>query len=163
MTLTKIYIIRHAEKPLSGPSVHLTERGVTRAAALSVMFDHVRSGAYLPLDALYATASSANSRRAIETLEPLHAALPSLPFTTSFENGDERGLVAAMKASRYGVVLVAWHHEHIHRIIEELGVPDVQRWDDDAVFDRVLTVDLASIVASLMDNPQRLLFGDSMA
>ena len=123
MTLSKIYIIRHAEKPLSGPSVHLTERGVTRAAALSVMFDHARGGAYLPLDALYATANSANSARAIETLAPLHTALPALPFHTSFANGDERGLVAAMKASSYGVVLVAWHHEHIHRILEDSACP----------------------------------------
>lgn len=163
MTLTKVYIIRHAEKPLSGPSVHLTERGVTRAAALSVMFDHARGGAYLPLDALYATAPSAHSLRAIETLKPLHAALPSLPFITSFENGDERALAASLKASPYSVVLVAWHHEHIHRIIEELGVSNAPSWDDDGVFDRVLTVDLGTSVASLSDTPQRLLFGDSTA
>jgi hypothetical protein len=163
MTLSKIYIIRHAEKPPAGPSIHLTERGVTRAAALSVMFDHARNGAYLPLDALYATAPSAHSRRAIETLEPLHAALPALPFNTSFENGDERGLVAAMKASPYGVVLVAWHHEHIHTIVEALGVQSAPRWDDDDVFDRVLTIDLGATVASITDTPQRLLFGDSTA
>ena len=161
MTLTTVYIIRHAEKPPDGPSMHLTPRGAIRAAALSVMFDHARGGSYLPLDALYATAPSAHSLRAIETLQPLHAALPTVPFDTSFENGDERGLVAAMKASRFGVVLVAWHHEHIHRIVEELGASGAPRWDDDGVFDRVLTVSLGSGVARLSDTPQRLLYGDS--
>jgi hypothetical protein len=34
---------------------------------------------------------------------------------------------------------------------------------DDGVFDRVLTVDVGSSVATLSDTPQRLLFGDSTA
>ena len=42
-------------------------------------------------------------------------------------------------------------------------MPDAESWDDDNVFDRVLTVDLSGSIAQLSDTPQRLLFGDSTA
>ncbi len=122
--MTKIMVIRHAEKPNGEPGVMpdgtenaeaLTAAGWKRAEALVGLFD--------PLDGRFAPhlsrperllASGSDSLRPRQTIAPLGEAL-QLPVDTTFLKGQEDRLVASAKSAARDV-LIAWQHEAIPKI-----------------------------------------------
>ena len=122
--MTKIMVIRHAEKPNGEPGVMpdgtenaeaLTAAGWKRAEALVGLFD--------PPDGRFAPhlsrperllASGSDSLRPRQTIAPLGEAL-QLPVDTTFLKGQEDRLVASAKSAACDV-LIAWQHEAIPKI-----------------------------------------------
>lgn len=127
--MTRIMIIRHAEKHHDGSSDrgvdilgqhakhHLTVRGWQRAGALARYFAPIGGfppGAPLSTPAaIFASAATelSPSLRAQETVTPL-AELLGVMIDASHMEGEERACAAAMLASPQPV-LVTWHHGHI--------------------------------------------------
>jgi hypothetical protein len=163
-TLT-ILIIRHAEKPgepsddpgltLEGApdDKSLVIRGWQRAGAWSALFGaDLKSPDYPKPDVIYAANPKATgpdtSQRPFQTVTPLAARLgPNLP-DTSHAVGQEDELVAAV-LGQTGVVLVAWEHKAIARIILPLlangqKIPDMPTKWDGKRFDVVLRFDRPS-------------------
>lgn len=136
-----ILIIRHAEKPETGTG--LTSAGQQRANAYVRYFkSYTIEGRPLHLDALYATADSAQSHRSRLTLDPLAKAL-GLPVHAQFKNKESPVLAHELETGRHGrSVLIAWHHGEIPTLLRALGAnPDTLlpdgRWPD-SVFDWVI-------------------------
>lgn len=115
-----VLIIRHAEKPEHGRD--LSPAGYRRARAYAHYFDPlVVDGEALRPDALFAASSTLHSRRPVETLRPLAHAL-GLKINHRHGNRHTRRLAWDLHATPHGrVVLIAWHHGHIPRLIDELG------------------------------------------
>ena len=157
--MTRIMIIRHAEKPsdngddhgVSIDGVHdrheLTVRGWQRAGALVRFFAPLGGTPNGSLIAqprtIFASAATARSPslRAQHTVKPLASAI-GVAINKQFCEGDEAGLAAAALAAP-GPVLIAWHHKPIPRLArliagEGLAVP--ARWPDDR-FDMVWVLD----------------------
>lgn len=117
---TTVMIIRHAEKPESGPG--LTPQGEARARAYVSYFEHFTvNGEPMTPNALYATADSASSMRPRLTIEPLSQAL-GLPISHPFKDRQTKEMADALRTSRHGNrVLIAWHHGEIPTLITDLG------------------------------------------
>jgi len=115
-----ILIIRHAEKPASGPG--LSAAGQQRAQAYVHYFkDFVIESAPLNLDYLAATADSAGSQRPRLTLEPLSQSL-GLEIDSRFKSKQCRDLASDLQShSRGKRILIAWHHGQIPALLEALG------------------------------------------
>lgn len=115
-----VLIIRHAEKPESGPD--LSPAGYQRAAAYAKYFNDFQvEGKPLKLDSLFAAKDSKNSRRPRQTLEPLSRAL-HLPLNTSFKDKTPELLADELKSSPHGKgILICWHHGKIPELIRGLG------------------------------------------
>jgi hypothetical protein len=116
-----ILIIRHAEKPESGPG--LSADGIKRANAYPGYFEHFKiDGKSATPDDLFATRDSENSERPRLTLEPLSAAL-HLPLHTEIKNKDIEVLADTLKGAKYSgkTILVCWHHGHISDLLLALG------------------------------------------
>ncbi|MBM7132156.1 flagellar basal body-associated protein FliL [Dyella mobilis] len=113
-------IIRHAEKPVSGPG--LTPQGEARAQAYVGYFEHFElDGKPMPPDALYATADSKSSMRPRLTIAPLSQAL-GLSIDSRFTDKQTREIADALRTEAHGNrVLIAWHHGEIPRLIRDLG------------------------------------------
>ena len=162
MRLTTVLLARHAEKPDDPNDPDLGPRGYIRAGALSYLFnDATNDGIHPALSALFATKPSKASRRPLETLQPLAALLPQLPFDANYKVGEEPALAAAIQAGSAAVVLIAWHHEAMTVLATALGVAAAPPWPGPDVFDRLWRVDMTKVPPTLVDLPQRLLFGDS--
>jgi hypothetical protein len=113
-------IIRHAEKPESGPG--LTPAGEARARAYVGYFEHFSvDGASMVPNALYASADSKSSRRPRLTITPLSQAL-GLSIDDRFADKQTRDLADALRNEAHGKhVLIAWHHGEIPQLIHDLG------------------------------------------
>lgn len=185
----KIMIIRHAEKPgdkkdrppdgvgLSGAvdEDSLIVQGWQRAGALAALFaPHTgvfQSPELAQPNAIYASGTATSSSlRPQETITPLAAKLgvvPNTTFNASKKGGypDEKDLVAdVMKQS--GVVLIAWQHQYILKIVGHLPlVPNTTlppAWCGNR-FDLVWVFDLVAGTEPLYtftEVPQNLLAGD---
>jgi hypothetical protein len=116
-----ILIVRHAEKPDSGPD--LSPAGSARAAAYAQYFNPFRaapSGPFTP-DMLIASRDTTKSDRPELTLKPLSAAL-RLSIDTRFANRDVKDLAETLRSTAHGKhILIAWHHGHIPKLIRALG------------------------------------------
>lgn len=157
--MTRIMIIRHAEKHHDGSSDRgvdidgqhakhrLTVRGWQRAGALARFFAPL--GGFPPGSplstpaAIFASAATelSPSLRAQETVTPL-AELLGVMIDASHMEGEERACVAAMLASPQPV-LVAWHHGHIVALAKTIaGIRlDCPTCWPDARFDVVWVLD----------------------
>lgn len=115
-----VLIIRHAEKPDQGNG--LSPRGEQRAAAYASYFDPFQlDGATLVPQRLIATSDSKASMRPRLTLTPLAAHL-QLPIEQPWADDQVDDLARALrKKNEAPVVLIAWHHGHIVKLIEALG------------------------------------------
>jgi hypothetical protein len=115
-----ILIIRHAEKPPSGPE--LTPAGVQRAEAYVNYFKNFPLDSQpLKLDSLIATADSKGSRRPRLTLTPLSQAL-KIPLDTRFKDKDYQGLADELRSTPHGKhILICWHHGAIPNLVRALG------------------------------------------
>jgi broad specificity phosphatase PhoE len=166
---SQILIIRHGEKPgdpstdSAGESPDLSTQGYERAASLAV---------YVPAtfgkpDVLFATQTSKNSNRPVETITPLAAAL-GLAIDHRYADDDYPALAAELFAEpKYAgkCVLICWHHGNIPALASALGgVPPTTHWKGH-VFDRVWKIDYPASGATtglpVVDIPQMLMYGDS--
>jgi hypothetical protein len=116
-----ILIVRHAEKPESGPD--LSPAGSARAAAYARYFNPFTAapgGSFTP-DVLIASRDTTKSDRPELTLEPLSIAT-GLPVDTRFANHDVKDLAEKLRSTAHGKhILIAWHHGHIPKLIRALG------------------------------------------
>jgi hypothetical protein len=115
-----VLIIRHGEKPKSGPE--LTAAGAARAKAYVGYFKNLRvDGRPFPIDDLIATADGKKSHRERLTLEPLSAALHR-PLDMRFKDKQFGDLVDDLKVSDHGKhILICWHHGNIPAMIDAFG------------------------------------------
>jgi hypothetical protein len=115
-----VLIIRHAEKPDQGNG--LSPRGEQRAAAYASYFDPLQlDGSALMPQRLIATSDSKASMRPRLTLTPLAARL-QLPIEQPWADDQVDDLAKELrKKNEAPVVLIAWHHGHIVKLIEALG------------------------------------------
>lgn len=172
MGVSKLMLIRHAEKPVEGGprGVDLAGRpdkdsliplGWQRAGALVRLFAPL--GASVPglavPDAIFAAGPSARSpsTRSWRTVQPLAAAL-GLEVNLQHGKREEAALAAAVRATG-GAVLVAWAHEFIPAIVAAFGPAEPRKWPDDR-FDLVWVLDRAGDGWSFTAVPQRVLPGD---
>ncbi|MBB6186506.1 flagellar basal body-associated protein FliL [Rhodanobacter sp. MP7CTX1] len=115
-----VLIIRHAEK--AEPGNGLSTLGEQRAAAYASYFDPLRlDGESLQPQQLIATTDSKASERPRLTLTPLSSRL-SLPIEQPFADDQVDELVRSLrKQNQAAVVLIAWHHGHIGKLINAFG------------------------------------------
>jgi broad specificity phosphatase PhoE len=115
-----ILIVRHAEKPDSGPG--LTPAGQQRATSYVRYFEEYRIGTQvLRVDRLIAAADTKASQRPRLTLEPLSRAL-KLPIDTQYRDKDTDALAQALKTQPGGkTILICWHHGDIPSLLQALG------------------------------------------
>jgi broad specificity phosphatase PhoE len=154
----RIFIIRHAEKPESGDSPHLSEKGRRRAAALPRY-------PLPPLADIFAAKTSPACARPVETVTPL-AAAGRLNINAEVDEEEFPRLVDDVLSGRFAGkdILICWHHEEIPHLTRSLGVNLTRsyRWPD--VYDRIFVVTyLKDGTPTFEDRPQRLLPGDSTA
>jgi broad specificity phosphatase PhoE len=176
MPATRIMLIRHAEKPddkdggvdqKGNADKHdLIVRGWQRAGAL-VQFFAGPSEPNGPIErpaTIFATepATGSESKRPLHTVTPL-AKFLNLNVDSTIAEGSEDALVKAAIAAN-GVVLIAWHHEKIpaiaNQILQNQSAP--QKWPGDR-FDVVWIFSRAapSDPWTFSQAPQLLLSGDS--
>jgi len=119
-----ILIIRHAEKPDSGPD--LSPAGHQRAEAYASYFKSFGVDSKpLDLDTLYATADSKGSNRPRLTIEPLSKAL-HLQIHNQFKDREFEQLAADISSRHHEKrILICWHHGEIPELLRALGAdPD---------------------------------------
>jgi len=170
-----------------GPN--LSMRGSARAAALPQLFAPAKtpygcalsigksqgfSGRYVAVKIrgkeprfltpafLITTQASKSSNRPVETITPLSAAL-NLTYDHKHADGDYAKVASdILTNSKYvgAVVLVCWHHGNIPNLAAALGVAKPPAWPG-TVFDRVWVISYSGGKATLANDAQRLLHGDS--
>lgn len=115
-----VLIVRHAEKPAAGSG--LSAQGQLRAEAYASYFDPLQlDGASLHPSRLIATSDTSSSQRPRLTLEPLSQRL-QLPIEQSWSDGQVDQLVKSLrKHNQAPVVLIAWHHGKIDKLIDAFG------------------------------------------
>ncbi len=116
-----VLIIRHGEKPDSGPG--LSVAGQARAQAFSAYFqNYLTQQGPVKFDYLFAAADTAESHRSRLTLEPLANALG---LTIDSEARDHQEIVEDLQQDieyNGSTVLVCWHHGDILDFTRALGV-----------------------------------------
>ena len=118
---TTILIVRHAEKPDSGPQ--LAPAGVQRAQAYATYFKGFAfDGKHLTPNYIYAAADSKSSDRPRLTCTPTANAL-NLQIDTRFADKQFAALANDLESTPHGkVVLICWHHGEIPSLVRALGV-----------------------------------------
>jgi hypothetical protein len=169
-------LVRHAEKPGSGPAQgvdidgnpdphSLTVRGWTRAGALVELFapahGPTRPGLARPTAVFAAGGQTGKGRRPRETINPLAARL-NIPVDTAYTEGQEPAL-ARHVAARPGPTLISWEHGGIPALLA--AFPHLQptpptSWPDDR-FDLIWTLTPTTTGWTFTQLPQLLLDGDS--
>ncbi|WP_266157198.1 flagellar basal body-associated protein FliL [Dyella silvatica] len=115
-----VWIVRHAEKADSGDG--LSPQGEQRATAYATYFDPLQwdGDTYLP-QRLIATSDSKESIRPRLTLTPLSQRI-GLPIEQPWADEQVDALVKSLrKQNQAKVVLIAWHHGHIPKLIDAFG------------------------------------------
>jgi hypothetical protein len=136
-----VLIIRHGEKPDSGPD--LAPLGKERAKAYKHYFrDFTVDSKRLCPNVVFAAKDSKDSHRPRLTVEPF-AKAEKLHVDTRFSSSRSAELAAALRATNEGKrILISWHHTDIPALLRALGAtPDSLlprgKWPD-AVFGWVL-------------------------
>jgi len=129
VVVTKVVIVRHAEKDTVGPNPHLTPAGRKRAARLARMLADEPVGLLV----------SSDRARTIETLGPL-AELKHLDILTVPAAGGApahaRALADTIRAHPGGTIVVSNHSNVIPLILKELGAEGEFTVPDDE-YDRI--------------------------
>jgi hypothetical protein len=161
-----VLIIRHAEKPPEKSAHSLSIKGQERAMAIVPLFTQTPELIYQGLPtALFATKTAPGeiSQRTLDTITPLSNYLRVLT-DAHYAKSDYADLAQEVLSNRKyqkKTVLICWDHEYISRLAAALGVyPEPPKWPEN-VFDRVFIITYNKGQASLVNMPQRLLFGDS--
>lgn len=131
-----VYIIRHAEKPEDPHDPNPSPQGVERAQALAKNCEKL----FGKLDCLFASETSAESARSVETIDPLAQTI-HVDIDSGVSNKDYSVLAAKLLAgpTDYSgrTVLIYWHHENIPELAQELrAVNTPGNWMNE-VFDRI--------------------------
>ncbi|MCJ7955813.1 MAG: flagellar basal body-associated protein FliL [Pseudomonas sp.] len=115
-----VLIVRHAEKPDQGSG--LNPRGEERAQAYVKYFDPLQlDGQNLVPQRLIATRDSQDSARPRLTLEPLSKHL-NLNIEQPYDNNEVDKLAKSLANDNQAqVLLIAWHHGKIYKLIEAFG------------------------------------------
>jgi hypothetical protein len=162
----QVLIIRHAEKPSEKSAVSLSLKGQERAMAFVPFFTQTPELIYQGLPtALFAAKIGPGefSQRTLETITPLSTYLKVLPDAhyAKWDYADLAQEVLTNLKYQKKTVLICWDHEYIPRMAAALGVyPEPPPWPEN-VFDRVWIITYRAGQASLVNMPQRLMFGDS--
>jgi hypothetical protein len=163
-----VLIIRHAEKPDTGPG--LSPSGQQRAEAYKHYFRKftVDSKPLRP-DAIFAAKDSKESQRPRLTVEPF-AKAEKLRIDTHFSSNHSAELAAALRATQQGKqILISWRHGDIPGLLRALGAQPESllprgKWPD-PVFDWVVLLsydqDGRLIPASTRRINEHLMPGDS--
>jgi hypothetical protein len=116
-----ILIVRHAEKPDTGPG--LTPAGQARAQACVAFFENFNlDGTRVRPDYLIAAADSSSSVRPRLTIEPLSQAL-HLKIHQHYKDRQFAELASELESYPHGkIILISWHHGEIPALINALGV-----------------------------------------
>jgi hypothetical protein len=163
-----ILIIRHAEKPDSGPG--LSPSGQQRAEAYQDYFRKFTVDSQpLRIDAIFAAKDSKESQRPRLTVEPF-AKSAGLQIDTHFSSNRSADLAAALRARQQGKrILISWRHGDIPDLLRALGANPKSilprgRWPD-PVFDWVILLsydqDGRLIPAGTRQITEHLMPGDS--
>jgi hypothetical protein len=153
----EILIIRHAEEPDKGESIHLNDRGRRRAEALVTLFP----SRFQPPQFLFAARPTVHTNRSVETLQPLAAAL-RLTIDQRFDDVQYAKLSRTLAEATYAGsgVLICWQHSAIPDLARALGAPAPPKWPDQQ-YDRVWQIRYEAGGPTLSDLPQGLLPKDS--
>ena len=184
-----IFLIRHGEKPVvvdntayNGIDVTgtpnpdcLIPQGWQRAGGLATLFDTavgtMRSDLAVPAhlySPAYGNPDKTINHRTYEVIAPLSLRL-GLTINTTYQEGQEAQLAAAIVANDADVSLVAWEHDHMPAIAAAIpvapGVVVPTIWPDDR-FDVIWCFTLVSnpatpVAYSFASLPQLLLAGDA--
>jgi hypothetical protein len=152
-----ILIIRHAEEPEKGESIHLNDRGRRRAEALVTLFP----ARFQAPQFLFAARPTVHTNRSVETLEPLAEAL-GLSIDQHFDDVQFAKLARTLSEPAYSGsrVLICWQHSTIPDLARALGVPAPPKWPEQN-YDRLWEIKYDAAGATLADLPQSLLPKDS--
>ena len=121
----EVIMVRNAEEP-PGTDVHLSAEGKARAKALAMWIP----ATYGEPAALFASKPTTNSRRAVETLEPLAAAL-KLKIQDTFANEDFAKMVATVLSDGAYTgkrVVIAWQRGNLPNIAKAFGATQPPAW-----------------------------------
>ncbi|MDX2156167.1 MAG: hypothetical protein SFW09_06625 [Hyphomicrobiaceae bacterium] len=128
---SRLLVLRHSEKSGDKRDPHLSLPGRRRAERL---VDYIPATFGQP-QFLIAARTSSRSRRPVETLEPLAAAL-SLEIRAKHDDDESAELVAALSdKQRYRGKLgvICWRHSELPRLAEALGAASAtipKPWDE---------------------------------
>lgn len=152
----EVLIIRHAEEETKGP--HLNSRGRERANALIELFDK----RFVKPTAIFASKTSEESSRPVETVQPLASAL-GLTVNDEFKDARYEALSElVLHDSKYehGHILICWHQGAIPELARTLGATSVPKWPKEQ-YDAVWVLKYgAGGKPTLSDESQHLLPGD---
>jgi len=179
MILSKIMLIRHAERPDPRNSIRgvteegvknkeeLTVRGWQRAGALVRFFAPSDNRFVHPALARPGILFACGAGPKAPSLRPQHTLLPlarllQVEFNCDYFEGEEEKLVRAVLAAKASAALIAWKHANMsviaHAILGAMaGVP--QHWPFDR-FDLVWIFDKGASNWTFTQIPQLLLAGD---
>jgi hypothetical protein len=120
-----ILVIRHAEKPESGPG--LSAQGEARAKAYVNYFKSFRiDSQLLKLETIFAAADSKASHRPRLTVEPTAQAF-NLAIDSRFKHEDYQEMVDEIRGQPHGkAMLIAWHRGEIPQLLRALGADPKQ-------------------------------------
>ena len=153
----EVIMVRNAEEP-PGSDAHLSAAGKARAKALATWIP----ATYGAPDALFASTPTASSRRAVETLEPLAAAL-KLKIQDTFANDDFAKMVATVlsDAAYTGKrVVIAWQRGNLPNIARAFGVKDPPAWPA-GQYDHLWRLQFTGTAVTLEDVLQKVQIGKS--
>lgn len=129
---SRLIIMRHAEKSGDRNDPHLSLPGRKRAEQLV----HYLPATFGQPEFLMAARTSVRSRRPVETLEPLAAAL-SLEVRAKFADNDAPALIETLrdkKRYRGKTGVICWRHSALPRLAASLGAASgavPASWEDD--------------------------------
>lgn len=151
----EVIMLRNAEEP-PGSDVHLSAEGKARARALAAWIP----ATYGEPDALFASTPTSNSRRAVETLEPLAAAL-KLKIHDNFANEDFAKMAASVlsDAAYTGKrVVIAWQRGNLQNIAKALGAKQPPAWPA-AQYDHLWRLQFSGAAVTVEDVVQKVPIG----
>ncbi len=129
---TKILMVRHAEKPATGPD--LAVPGQERAQAYVVYFQNYSiNSSPVKLDYLFAAADSPESKRPRLTIQPLSTAI-GLVINDKHKDKDYQTVANdILQNTKYDKknILICWHHGEILQLAAALGakgLPPASNW-----------------------------------
>lgn len=113
-------------------------------------------------DFIFATKASSHSNRPVETITPLAAALNISYDDQHVDSDDAKVASDILTHAKYAgkVVLICWHHGHIPKLAQALGLQTPPSWPG-TVFDWVWQITWPNGQVLLTSHCQMLLYGDT--